>query len=153
MRPTGSRYLLALPWAALALLFAVIESTASAQPAYTIFPLHPAAPFDYEVPNGISRVGHIVGYAVIDSTSEFHAFVQRDSTWTDTRYHLGMRLVRVQAFSPAYFALVTAVPDLRSAFAIGEHVIVAGRQVAVEVTPSGVGQLSDSDVAAVQAAW
>jgi hypothetical protein len=80
-------------------------------------------------------------------------FVQRDSTWTDTRYHLGMRLVRVQAFSPAYFALVTAVPDLRSAFAIGEHVIVAGRQVAVEVTPSGVGQLSDSDVAAVRAAW
>ena len=83
MRPTGSRYLLALPWAALALLFAVIESTASAQPAYTIFPLHPAAPFDYEVPNGISRVGHIVGYAVIDSTSEFHAFVQRDSTFQD----------------------------------------------------------------------
>ena len=80
-------------------------------------------------------------------------FVLRDSAWTDTRYHPGLRLVRVQAYSPAYFALVQAVPDLRSAFAIGERVLVAGREVAVEVSPVGVTQLSDSDVAAVQAAW
>ncbi len=80
-------------------------------------------------------------------------FVLHDSAWTDTRYHQGLRLVRVQAYSPAYFALVQAVPDLRSAFAIGERVLVAGRQVAVEVGTVGVTQLSDSDVVAVQAAW
>ncbi len=80
-------------------------------------------------------------------------FVLRDSVWTDTRYHDGLRLVRVRAFSAAYFALLQAVPDLRSALAIGERVTVAGRQVAVEVTPDGAAQLSDSDVAAVQTAW
>lgn len=91
-------------------------------------------------PNAVQRAGD-------------HTFLLNDSTWTDTRYHLGLRLVRVQAFSSAYFALVQAVPDLRPAFAVGERVIVAGRQVAVEVTPSGVTQLSNSDVAAIQAAW
>jgi len=80
-------------------------------------------------------------------------FVQRDSVWTDTRFHEGMRIVRVQAFSAAYFVLVQAMPDLRSAFAIGDKVLVAGRQVAVEVTPAGVAQLSDSEVAAVEAGW
>lgn len=80
-------------------------------------------------------------------------FVLHDSVWTDTRYHEGLRLVRVQAYSPAYFALVRAVADLRSAFAVGERVLVAGGQVAVEVSPVGLTQLSDSDVAAVQSAW
>jgi Ca-activated chloride channel family protein len=80
-------------------------------------------------------------------------FVLRDSTWTDTRYQDSMRRVRVQAFSAAYFALLHAVPDLRQAFAIGDRVIAAGRQVAVEVTPAGVAQLSDADVVAVQAGW
>lgn len=76
-----------------------------------------------------------------------------DGVWIDTWFHAGMRVVRVQPFSAAYFALIQAVPDVRSAFAIGEHVIVAGHTVAIEVTPEGVAQLSDSDVAAVQRAW
>ncbi len=80
-------------------------------------------------------------------------FVQQDSVWTDTRFHAGMRVVRVQPFSAGYFALLQGMPDLRTAFAIGERVIVAGHAVAVEVTPEGVAQLSDSDVAAVQSAW
>jgi hypothetical protein len=80
-------------------------------------------------------------------------FVQRDSVWTDTRFHAGMRTVRVQAFSAAYFALLQAVPDLGSALAIGDRLVVAGRQVAVEVTPAGVDHLSDADVAAVAAGW
>jgi Ca-activated chloride channel family protein len=82
-------------------------------------------------------------------------FVMRDSVWTDTRYHPagGLRVVRVQAFSDAYFALARAVPDLRDAFAAGDRVLVAGRSIAVEVTPSGVATLADADVAAVHAGW
>jgi hypothetical protein len=80
-------------------------------------------------------------------------FVQYDGVWTDTRFHTGIRVVRVQAFSAAYFALLQGVPDLRTAFAVGERVIVAGHAVAVEVTPEGVAQLSDSDVTTVQSAW
>jgi probable HAF family extracellular repeat protein len=60
-----------------------LASLVRAQPSYTLFPMAPPSPFDYAVPNGINRLGHIVGYAVIDSTSEFHAFVQRDGTFQD----------------------------------------------------------------------
>jgi hypothetical protein len=82
-------------------------------------------------------------------------FVLRDSVWTDTRYQPAahLRLVRVQSFSDAYFALARAVPDLRDAFAAGDRVVVAGRSVVVEVTPSGVATLADAEVAAVRAAW
>jgi Ca-activated chloride channel homolog len=80
-------------------------------------------------------------------------FIQRDGVWRDTRFHDGMRVVQVQAFSAAYFALVQAVPDLGPAFAIGDRVLAAGRQIAVEVSPTGATQLSDADVAAVQAGW
>jgi Ca-activated chloride channel homolog len=82
-------------------------------------------------------------------------FVLRDSVWTDTRYHPAahLRVVRVQAFSDAYFALARAVPDLGDAFAAGDRVVVAGRSVVVEVTPSGAATLTDPDVAAVRAAW
>lgn len=82
-------------------------------------------------------------------------FVMRDSVWTDTRYKptASLRVVRVQAFSDAYFALARAVPDLRDAFAAGDRVLVAGRSIAVEVTPSGVATLADADVAAVRAGW
>jgi Ca-activated chloride channel homolog len=82
-------------------------------------------------------------------------FVLRDSVWTDTRYQPAahLRVVRVQAFSDAYFALARAVPDLRDAFAAGDRVVVAGRSVVVEVIPSGVATLADAEVAAVRAAW
>lgn len=82
-------------------------------------------------------------------------FVMRDSVWTDTRYKpaASVRVVRVQAFSDAYFALARAVPDLRDAFAAGDRVLVAGRSIAVEVTPTGVATLADADVAAVRAGW
>ncbi len=82
-------------------------------------------------------------------------FVMRDSVWTDTRYKptASLRVVRVQAFSDAYFSLARAVPDLRDAFAAGDRVLVAGRSIAVEVTPSGLATLADADVAAVRAGW
>ena len=64
-----------------------------------------------------------------------------------------LRVVRVQAFSDAYFALARAVPDLRDAFAAGDRVLVAGRSIVVEVTPSGVATLADAEVAAVHAGW
>jgi probable HAF family extracellular repeat protein len=56
--------------------FVCIASIAGAQPHYALTLVRPPAPFDYEVPNGINGSGHIVGYAVINSTSEFHAFLQ-----------------------------------------------------------------------------
>ncbi len=82
-------------------------------------------------------------------------FVMRDSVWTDTRYKpaAGLRVVRVQAFSDAYFALAgrCRISGTRSRLAIACWSL--GRSIAVEVTPSGVATLADAEVAAVHAGW
>jgi Ca-activated chloride channel family protein len=92
------------------------------------------------IPSGIWRAGR-------------WTFVRRDSVWTDTRYQPGGHVIRVQAFSPAYFALLQAVPDLRDAFAVGDRVLVAGRQLSIEVTPAGATELSQVDADAVRTGW
>jgi|GEM_PF-256328 Ca-activated chloride channel family protein len=114
-----------------------------------------AAPVMHGAPANAARTGD--GWVAMNETRRAgdRTFVMRDSVWTDTRYKpaAGLRVVRVQAFSDAYFALARAVPDLRDVFAAGDRVLVAGRSVAVEVTPSGVATLADADVAAVRAGW
>jgi Ca-activated chloride channel homolog len=80
-------------------------------------------------------------------------FWRHDSTWVDSRWHDGMRLVRVRPYSAAYFALLEAMPELRPAFAVDDRVRVAGRTVAVEVAPNGVDRLTDAEVASVRADW
>jgi len=59
----------------------------------------------------------------------------------------------VKPFSDAYFKLLEVQPDLRDVFAIGERAIVAGRSMAIELTPSGVERLSDRDMAMLRDRW
>jgi Ca-activated chloride channel family protein len=80
-------------------------------------------------------------------------FWRQDSVWVDSRWRDGMRVVRVKPYSTAYFALLDAVPELKSAFAVGDAVRVAGRAVAIEVAGDGVEKLSDADVASVRSDW
>jgi Ca-activated chloride channel homolog len=80
-------------------------------------------------------------------------FWRRDAVWVDSRWHDGMRIVKIKAYSPAYFAVLDAVPDLRPAFAVADRVRVVGRAVAIEVAPDGGERLSDADVASVRADW
>ncbi len=80
-------------------------------------------------------------------------FALRDSVWTDTRFTEGTRVVRVKAYSEAYFALVREIPELSAAFALGERVLVRGTKVAVAVAPDGAEQLSGSDLASIVTAW
>jgi probable HAF family extracellular repeat protein len=68
---------------AIAMVSVVVTSIASAQPHYSLSLVHPPLPFDYAVPNGINGAGHLVGYAVINSTSEFHAFVLKGGVFQD----------------------------------------------------------------------
>jgi Ca-activated chloride channel homolog len=80
-------------------------------------------------------------------------FVLRDSVWTDVRYKNSGTVLRVKPFSDAYFKLIEMVPDLREAFSVGERVIVAGRSMAIELTPSGEDRLTDRDMALIRNSW
>jgi len=80
-------------------------------------------------------------------------FVLRDSVWTDQRFHSGMRVIRVQSFGAGYFRVLELAPELRAAFAVGQRVLVAGRDVAIEVSPDGAAALTAADERAIHAEW
>jgi hypothetical protein len=80
-------------------------------------------------------------------------FVLRDSVWTDVKYKRTGEVLRVKPYSDAYFKLLELQPDLRDAFSVGEHVIVAGRAMAIELIQSGVDHLSDRDLAMLRDRW
>jgi hypothetical protein len=80
-------------------------------------------------------------------------FVLRDGVWTDVRYKKSGMVLQVKPFSDAYFKLIEMVPDLREPFSVGERAIVAGRSLAIELTPSGKESLTDRDVALIRDRW
>jgi Ca-activated chloride channel family protein len=80
-------------------------------------------------------------------------FVLRDSVWTDVRYKNSGTVLRVKPFSEAYFKLIELAPDLRDSFSVGERAIVAGRSMAIELTPSGVERLTDRDITLIRDRW
>jgi Ca-activated chloride channel family protein len=80
-------------------------------------------------------------------------FVLRDAVWTDVRYKSGSAVLRVKPFSEAYFKLIELQPDLREAFSVGERAIIAGRNMAIELTPNGVEELSERDQAMLRDRW
>jgi Ca-activated chloride channel family protein len=80
-------------------------------------------------------------------------FVLRDSVWTDVRFKKSRTVLQVKPFSEAYFKLIEIVPELREPFSVGERVIVAGRSMAIELTPSGEERLTDRDVSLIRDRW
>ena len=57
-------------------------------------------------------------------------------------FETSLQVVEVAAFSDAYFQLVERLPALKSYFALGEHVIIAGDGVALELAADGATKLS-----------
>ena len=80
-------------------------------------------------------------------------FVLRDGVWTDERYQSSMHSTRIKPFSKAYFDLLRVLPELRSVFALGDRVIVAGRTQAIVLSTAGVDTLTDSALTALARTW
>ncbi|MGH7653934.1 MAG: VIT domain-containing protein [Gemmatimonadaceae bacterium] len=80
-------------------------------------------------------------------------FTLQDSVWAEARPLDGIAVVKVKAFSPAYFALVQNLPELAPLFAVGERVRVIGRHTAIEVAPDGLSQLDAAALATVVKNW
>ena len=80
-------------------------------------------------------------------------FEWRDSVWVDLAHAPEKRVVRVRAYSAAYFDLLEAIPELKPAFSLGERVMIAGRGVTIEVGPDGVERLNARELARVRADW
>jgi len=80
-------------------------------------------------------------------------FALRGETWTDLRRAESTRTVKVKSFSAAYFKIIDAIPELREVFALGDNVVVTGRDVAIEIGPAGAETISDSELKRIQSGW
>ena len=80
-------------------------------------------------------------------------FTQRDRVWQDAPPPTATRVVRVAAFSEAYFALLTRLPQLKAAFTLGERVEVQGRAVRLVLDPAGDTTLTTGVLDAIMRDW
>jgi Ca-activated chloride channel family protein len=80
-------------------------------------------------------------------------FMMKGDTWTDSRPIDSTKVVRIKSFSDAYFRIMEAIPELREVFALGDKVIVAGRDIAIEIGTNGTESMSDSDIKRIQSKW
>lgn len=84
-------------------------------------------------------------------------FELQNGVWVETRLVRGDTppawTLRVQAYSPAWFALVNGTPALKEAFALGDRVRLAGRAVLLEVAPDGVTTIDSTMLTRFTTAW
>ena len=73
-------------------------------------------------------------------------FVWRDSAWIDVAHDDSLRVVRVAAYSDAYFALLRALPELLQPATLTPAVLVAGRRVSIEIEASGNTTWADGEL-------
>jgi Ca-activated chloride channel family protein len=64
-------------------------------------------------------------------------FLLKDSVWVDTHHGDSLRVVTVAPFSPAYFSLLRALPELVPPAGLQPAVLVAGRRVSVKIQVGG----------------
>lgn len=123
-----------------------------------------SAPVQFEAAKTAAAQRGVTNMAMADSASGVRqdanvrhignlTFVLRDSVWTDVRYTKSRPVLHVKPFSDAYFRLLELQPDLRDAFTIGERAIIAGRSMAIELTPAGEDRLADKDLAMLRDRW
>ncbi len=82
-----------------------------------------------------------------------HLFAHRNDRWTDINLKAGTKIVKIKPFSPAYFAVLDAIPDLRALFAVGDRVLVSGQQIAIEVSPDGAETLGNAELRSLKEQW
>ncbi len=69
-------------------------------------------------------------------------FKDLDGVWTDLQHDSGKRVVRVVAFSNAYFAVLDALPELKPYVTEFGSVIVSGDRIAIQIGDAGAERLS-----------
>ncbi len=73
-------------------------------------------------------------------------FVLRDGLWTDLWHADSLRVVRVEPFSDAYFALLERLPELKPYWSEMEQVLVSGKRVSIALDPRGATTLGSAEL-------
>jgi Ca-activated chloride channel homolog len=81
------------------------------------------------------------------------AFLQQNGVWVDRLHTARAQVVKVKPFSRAYFDLLAALPELKTWWGALSPVVVAGRQVSLEVSETGVETLPAAEVQRLTSAF
>lgn len=73
-------------------------------------------------------------------------FVQRAGVWTDLSHTEGTEVLRVKAFSQAYFDLAEALPEIREWLTVGNDLIIGGKRVSIGIGSTGTAALSPGEL-------
>ncbi|HMC56131.1 MAG TPA: hypothetical protein VKH19_13205, partial [Gemmatimonadaceae bacterium] len=79
-------------------------------------------------------------------------FARDGDRWVDSRMKGELQVYKVKAYSRSYFALLEQIPELREAFAIADHVVVAGKSTAIEVVDDAP-ELGETDIRVLVSRW
>lgn len=95
--------------------------------------------------------------AATSRTVSGRQFKLQQGVWTDAQLlrddmHNTWTL-KVQAYSPAWFALLRAVPSIKDALSLGDRMRMAGTTVVLEVAPDGVTSLDNATITRFTTAW
>lgn len=93
------------------------------------------------------------GSSEVTRTVAGRVFRRNGSTWTDVLHRSSVRVVDVAVFSPAYFALLRALPELEAVWKELPHSLVAGREVSIRVAAEGRTELPPAELARVAKAF
>ena len=74
-------------------------------------------------------------------------FVLQGNVWSDRQRGDGLETVSIEPFSPAYFALLHALPELSSWWSAFERVELAGARVALRLDAGGKRELPPAEIA------
>ena len=69
-----------------------------------------------------------------------------DGVWVDARHEKGKRIVEVEVFSDAYFAVVRALPETAMVLSALRSATIAGREVSIRVGAEGTRSINDNDL-------
>jgi Ca-activated chloride channel family protein len=73
-------------------------------------------------------------------------FIMKDGLWTDLWHADSLRVVRVEPFSDAYFALLDRLPELKPYWSEMDRVLVSGKQVSIALDPQGDTTLGQAEL-------
>jgi hypothetical protein len=73
-------------------------------------------------------------------------FRRQAGVWTDIGHSDSLRVLSVAPFSPAYFALVRALPELTASLQMEQPVLVAGKRASLKVESGGKEKLTDGEL-------
>ncbi len=76
-------------------------------------------------------------------------FVEKDGVWIDLRHDASLRVVTIEPFSEAYFALLQQAPELEAYLEEFDAVLIAGERISIRVAPDGESRMSASTLRGV----